>query len=183
MTELALIVCRGQGQVKGAQPRLESFVTWSRTGADFSRGQGEVHTGSNTTSDTESRTEQPLDYADGLDILHSHCLPTKEPPPLHLPFFLLFSACKFNGNEIGESIKKPEWDMLFVLFRHLRGLPGWSNRPENAPRDFANDATYLEHPEKKRLKQFQVERSKGVNCPTCFSFSWSASGCMNNGSC
>lgn len=66
------------------QPRLESFVTWSRTGADFSRGQGEVHTGSNTTSDTESRTEQPLDYADGLGILLSHCLPTKDSP---LPFF------------------------------------------------------------------------------------------------
>lgn len=111
------------------------------------------------------------------------CQQKNPPPHTHLPFFLLFSACKFNGNEIGESIKKPEWDMLFVPLRHLRGLPGWSNRPENAPRDFANDAIYLEHPEKKRLKQFQVERSKGVNCPTCFSFSWSASGCMNNGSC
>lgn len=182
MTELALIVCHGQGQVKGAQPRLESFVTWSRTGADFSRGQGEVHTGSNTTSDTESRTEQPLDYADGLDILHSQCLPTKEPPsnlPFSFSFFLLANLMAMKL----EKASKPEWDMLFVLFRHLRGLPGWLNLPENAPRDFANDTIYLEHPEKKRLKQFQVERPKDVNCPTCFSFSWSASGCMNNGSC
>lgn len=86
MTELALIVYSGQGQVKGAQPRLESFVTWSRTRADFSRGQGEVHSGSNTTSDTGSSGEQPPDDADGLNILHSHRLPTKE--PLLFPFLL-----------------------------------------------------------------------------------------------
>jgi len=84
VTELALIVSSGQGQVKGAQPRLESFVTWSRTGADFSRGQGEAHSGSNATSDTGSRGERPPDYADGLDILYSHCLPTAETLFVHI---------------------------------------------------------------------------------------------------
>ena len=79
MTELALIVYSGQGQVKGAQPRLESFVTWSQTGADFNRGHGEAHSGSKATSDTACSGEPPPDYADGLGILHSQCLPTKEP--------------------------------------------------------------------------------------------------------
>ncbi|TNN67030.1 hypothetical protein EYF80_022803 [Liparis tanakae] len=59
----------GQGQVKGAQPRLESFVTWSRTGAGFfSRGQGEGRRGSNATSDTGSRAERPPDHADGRRV-------------------------------------------------------------------------------------------------------------------
>lgn len=31
------IVCTGQGQVKGTQPRLDSFVTGSNNKADFSR--------------------------------------------------------------------------------------------------------------------------------------------------
>lgn len=47
------IVCLGQGQVKGTQPRLDSFVTGSSNKADFSR-DGVNFISWNTTFDTES---------------------------------------------------------------------------------------------------------------------------------
>lgn len=79
MTELALIVYSGQGQVKGTQARLESFVTRSRTGADFSRDRNEVHGGSNTTSDTGNKGRAATGFRRWLEHITMRHLPTKAP--------------------------------------------------------------------------------------------------------
>lgn len=48
-------------------------------------------------------------------------LANKTSPPPRFLFFLLLT-CKFNGNEIGECIKKKKWNTHFVLIRHLHSL-------------------------------------------------------------